>query len=137
MPRTKPNIVVTGTPGVGKSTLAAQLADSTGLQVVAVNGLVKERALHDGWDAQLRSWIVDDDKLLDEVEPLLEAGGRIVDWHVCDLFPERLVDLVVVLRAESAILYDRLTARYASCVCEGRWAKDGRGWESGGGRDED
>ena len=35
----------------------------------------------------------------------------IIDWHACDLFPTAWVDLVVVLRAESAPLYDRLKAR--------------------------
>ena len=50
-------------------------------------------------------------QLLDALEPDLEAGGCIIDWHACDLFPERLVDLVVVLRCDNKILYDRLSAR--------------------------
>ena len=40
-----------------------------------------------------------------------QAGGLIIDWHACDLFPKSWVDLVVVLRAGSATLYDRLKAR--------------------------
>lgn len=35
----------------------------------------------------------------------------ILDWHACDIFPERWVDLVLVLRCDTTILYDRLTAR--------------------------
>lgn len=38
-------------------------------------------------------------------------GGYIIDWHACDLFPRRWIDLVVVLRTDSTTLYDRLTAR--------------------------
>ena len=38
-------------------------------------------------------------------------GGCILDWHACDLFPQRWIDLVVVLRTDSTTLYDRLTAR--------------------------
>lgn len=34
-----------------------------------------------------------------------------IDWHACDLFPESWIDLVVVLRSDSATLYDRLKAR--------------------------
>ena len=34
-----------------------------------------------------------------------------IDWHACDLFPECWIDLVVVLRTDSAQLYDRLKAR--------------------------
>jgi hypothetical protein len=40
------------------------------------------------------------------------AGGCIIDWHACDLFPKSWIDLVVVLRVDSTTLYDRLKARY-------------------------
>jgi adenylate kinase len=52
-------------------------------------------------------------QLLDYLEEtnLSETGGYILDWHACDLFPERWVDLVVVLRCDSTTLYDRLAAR--------------------------
>jgi adenylate kinase len=52
-------------------------------------------------------------QLLDYLEErkISEEGGSILDWHACDLFPERWIDLVVVLRCDSTVLYDRLTAR--------------------------
>lgn len=51
--------------------------------------------------------------MLDYIEstPLHSEGGYIIDWHACDLFPERWIDLVIVLRCDSTTLYDRLTAR--------------------------
>jgi adenylate kinase len=39
------------------------------------------------------------------------SGGYILDWHACDLFPKSWIDLVVVIRCDSTVLYDRLTAR--------------------------
>jgi adenylate kinase len=51
------------------------------------------------------------EQLLDAVETELEEGGYLIDWHACDLFPASWIDLVVVLRADTATLYDRLTAR--------------------------
>ncbi|KAI5850909.1 AAA domain-containing protein [Tricharina praecox] len=111
MPRTRPNIIITGTPGVGKSSHCESLAEATGLTHLSVNQVVKEKACHEGYDDELQTWIVDEDKLLDEIEPQLELGGNIIDWHVCEVFPERLVDLVVVLRVDSQLLYDRLKAR--------------------------
>jgi adenylate kinase len=45
------------------------------------------------------------------VEAELQEGGYLIDWHACDLFPASWVDLVVVLRADTATLYDRLAAR--------------------------
>jgi adenylate kinase len=51
--------------------------------------------------------------LLDYLEalPVVSQGGYILDWHACDLFPERWIDLVIVLRCDSTLLYDRLTGR--------------------------
>ncbi|KAI0398237.1 AAA domain-containing protein [Xylariaceae sp. FL0594] len=109
--RTNPNIVVTGTPGVGKTTHCEMLAERTGLRHVSVNQIVKDKGCHEGWDDEYQSWIVDEDKLLDALEEEVENGGCIIDWHACDLFPERWVDLVVVLRVDTSTLYDRLKAR--------------------------
>ena len=46
------------------------------------------------------------------MEPLMAEGGVIVDFHTVDFFPERFFDLVIVLRTDNTVLYDRLAARY-------------------------
>ena len=123
--RTLPNIIVTGTPGVGKTTTCIQLVSSSSspLHHLSINALVKDRQCHEGYDDDLKSYIVDEDKLLDEVEKDLElgesengestgSGGWLIDWHACDLFPKAWIDLVVVLRCEKTeVLWDRLMAR--------------------------
>ncbi|KAI0167059.1 P-loop containing nucleoside triphosphate hydrolase protein [Hypoxylon sp. FL1284] len=110
--RTDPNIIITGTPGVGKTTHAETLAERTGLRHVSVNQVVKDKECHEGWDDEFMSWIVDEDKLLDALEEdNVKSGGCIVDWHGCELFPESWIDLVVVLRVDSNTLYDRLSSR--------------------------
>ncbi|KXH59312.1 POS9-activating factor FAP7 [Colletotrichum nymphaeae SA-01] len=109
--RTSPNIIVTGTPGVGKTTHCEELARRTSLKHLSVNQVVKDRECHEGWDDEFQSWIVDEDKLLDAIEGDVQDGGYIIDWHACDLFPKSWIDLVVVLRVDSTTLYDRLAAR--------------------------
>lgn len=61
--RNQPNIIITGTPGVGKTTHCETLAQNTGLKHLSINDIVKERALHDGYDDDFKSWIVDEDKV--------------------------------------------------------------------------
>jgi hypothetical protein len=55
--------------------------------------------------------LITKNQLLDAMEDDVSKGGCILDWHACDLFPERWVDLVVVLRTDSTVLYDRLKTR--------------------------
>jgi energy-coupling factor transporter ATP-binding protein EcfA2 len=110
-----PNILVTGTPGTGKSTLAASLAKATGHQHIDVSKLVKEKELHDGYIAEFDTFDLNDDKLVDflEDEVLIHtARNCIVDFHTSEIFPERWFDLVVVLRTDNQLLVPRLQARY-------------------------
>ncbi|CAH2069343.1 unnamed protein product [Thlaspi arvense] len=109
--RIRPNILITGTPGTGKSTTAAALAEATNFRHICVGDLVKEKNLHDGWDDKFESYILNEDLVCDELEDVMVAGGNIVDYHGCDFFPERWFDGVVVLQTENSILYDRLTKR--------------------------
>ena len=60
----------------------------------------------------MRKGEADEWQLLDALEPEAEKGGCIIDWHACELFPKRWIDLVVVLRVDSTMLYDRLKARH-------------------------
>jgi adenylate kinase len=113
MLRTSPNIIITGTPGVGKTTHCEELASKTGLHHLSINEVVKKHnigeASNDPEDPNLQ--IVDEDRLLDCIENDLEEGGQIIDWHACDLFPPSLIDLVCVVRCDNKVLYDRLKGR--------------------------
>lgn len=41
----------------------------------------------------------------------MAEGGVIIDFHTVDFFPERFFDLVLVLRTDNTVLYDRLASR--------------------------
>ncbi len=63
--RSAPVIVITGTPGTGKTTHAQLLMahSPVPLQHVNVSELVKEKALYDGFDEEWQSYVVDEDKV--------------------------------------------------------------------------
>ena len=121
--RSYPNIIITGTPGVGKTTtitellnLASSSSPPIPLKHLSINDIVKSRDCHEGYDDNLQTYIVDDDKLMDEVENDISDGegdgGFVIDWHSTAGFAVRWVDLVVVLRcAETDVLFDRLSKR--------------------------
>ncbi|KAK4440772.1 Adenylate kinase isoenzyme 6 [Sesamum alatum] len=88
--RERPNILITGTPGTGKTTTSSALAEATNLRHINVGDLVKEKNLHDGWDEEFECYVINEDLVCDELEDLMEEGGNILDHHGCDFFPERV-----------------------------------------------
>uniref|UniRef100_A0A6M2DHY3 Adenylate kinase isoenzyme 6 homolog n=1 Tax=Xenopsylla cheopis TaxID=163159 RepID=A0A6M2DHY3_XENCH len=109
--RSKPNILVTGTPGVGKSTLCKLVAETCGLQWIDISKKALEENCLDEYDEEYQCPVLNEDKLLDLLEENVRGGGCIIDYHGCDFFPERWFDIVFVVRADTTTLYDRLKAR--------------------------
>jgi len=115
-----PNILITGTPGTGKSSLVARLKEFLNFNFINVSELVKENGLYESYDADMDTYDIDIDRTLDELEGPMAKGGNIVEHHACAWFPERFFQLVVVLRTNNTLLYDRLAARgYSDAKIEG------------------
>jgi cytidylate kinase len=62
-PARLPNILITGTPGTGKTTTAEAVAAALGLTHVDVGKAIREQELHSGWDDKFECHIVDEDKV--------------------------------------------------------------------------
>ncbi|KAK6103206.1 Adenylate kinase isoenzyme 6 [Brugia pahangi] len=111
--RQKPNLLITGTPGTGKTTLCETLSEKLGFDYINCGKEIVENNLYVEYDEEFGSYILDEDKFLDHIEDRMnsESGGYIVDYHGSDFFPERWFDFVFVLRCNNTLLYDRLSAR--------------------------
>lgn len=59
--RQRPNLLITGTPGTGKSTTASALAEATTFRHICVGDLVKEKNLHEGWDNEFECHVINED----------------------------------------------------------------------------
>ncbi|XP_076067500.1 adenylate kinase isoenzyme 6 isoform X2 [Oratosquilla oratoria] len=104
-------VLSSGTPGVGKTTLAQLIAERTNMEAISVGDLAKANNFFCGFDEELQCPILDEDKVLDELEDMIAEGGKIVDYHGSEFFPERFFDIVFVLRTDNTLLYDRLASR--------------------------
>lgn len=119
-----PNILVTGTPGVGKTSLSILLTDQLNellnnsntlhtkrFNYLNVGQLILDKKLYSEWNEEFNVPEFDENATLDELEPIIEEGGVVLDFHSAFFIPENYVDLVALLRCDNTILYDRLKAR--------------------------
>lgn len=108
-------IIITGTPGTGKTSVSRIVAEKLGFSLVAVNDLVDKKHLYNGHDEEKGYKVVDLDDLSTEIRNIIEdkkEGHVIVEGHLAHTFKNNeMVDLVIVLRAKPDILRKRLNKR--------------------------
>lgn len=109
-----PNILICGTPGCGKTSLCELTRERVGFAVINVGEIVRTRGLHAGRDAATDAFLIDEaseDRIVDELDARMRAGGNVLEHHSVDFFPERWFDLVLCLRTDNTVLFDRLVKR--------------------------
>nr|ACO10533.1 Adenylate kinase isoenzyme 6 [Caligus rogercresseyi] len=111
-PRSIPNILITGTPGTGKSRLSKSVSEALpDMKWINIGEYAKEHKFLGEWDEKYQCHELDEDPLLDSLEAHAAKGGLLIDHHIPDLYPERFFDAVFVLRAKTSLLHDRLSGR--------------------------
>jgi len=115
MPKRGPNVLVTGTPGCGKSSFCEIVSQRfPAYRHIIVGELVRSNGFHTGVDSTFGAYLIDEaseEKIIDELEPIMAEGCILLEHHSVDFFPERWFDLVIVLRTDNTLLFDRLTKR--------------------------
>jgi adenylate kinase len=107
-------IVVTGTPGVGKTTISQKLVDSLDTRYLSITGLVKEEKLITSVDKVRKTLVADTEKVSRRVQEILQSsvGNIVIDGHYAvDVVPKEEVKLIFVLRRDPAELKEVLKKR--------------------------
>ena len=96
-------IIVTGTPGAGKTIVSNLLASRINSILVSVGDLVKNEKLYGGVDKRRDTLIADMDRLSKRIDKIILQANRevIVEGHYAvDIMPPEQVELVFVLRRD-------------------------------------
>lgn len=107
------NIFITGTPCVGKTTIASQLASEINCELIKVNDFAIENNLTLGTDSEKGYKIIDienlDLKISNTLDSIENDKIAVVEGHLSHFCSK--ADKVIVLRVDPPILKERLSQR--------------------------
>jgi len=107
-------IVVTGTPGVGKTIVSEKLAARLGAVHIDIGALVRKEKIIDGYDEKRQTLIADTEKLARRARQIIAETRKtvIIDGHYAtDIVPENQLTKVFVLRCHPKQLKQRMEER--------------------------
>jgi len=107
-------IIVSGTPGVGKSTVSKQLSSKLSCRLVSIGDLVKDEGLYTQVDRKRDTLVADMNQISKRINGIISNSSEmlIVEGHYAvDVVPLEAVSLVFVLRRDPEELRDVLRKR--------------------------
>lgn len=106
-------IIVTGTPGTGKTTVAEKLARKLGYQYADVNRMISEEKLSSGYDRHKKCKIVDEKKLVKALARKINHSdaGLVIDSHLAHHLPTSAAEACIVTKCNLKLLKKRLKRR--------------------------
>ncbi|MEJ2251982.1 MAG: adenylate kinase family protein [Candidatus Lokiarchaeota archaeon] len=110
-------IIITGTPGTGKTSVSKELADLIKAELLSINQIVIENNFVSSYDEKRNTYIVDSNKLITFLKRQIKFyNGRnfdfvIIEGHYADILPGNLIDYLFILRCHPKKLRDRLSKK--------------------------
>ncbi len=106
-------IVISGTPGVGKSSVAKELARILGAKYLNLSDFVIKEKLYLGYDDKVNSYIIDEELVRRRINEYIESlrGLVIIDSHYGEIINDKLVEKIFVLRLNPNELLRRLKGK--------------------------
>ncbi|ADM12416.1 putative nucleotide kinase [Encephalitozoon intestinalis ATCC 50506] len=105
-------ILVTGTPGVGKTTFSLDISKRFGIPHVEMSRYIEENNLYEEYSETYKSLLFDDEVVRKSLEGyLLGKESYIIDTHSCGMAANIAFDLVFLMKAPVEVLYKRLKER--------------------------
>ncbi len=110
-------LIVSGTPGTGKTTVSKNLLNYFKAKVISLNELAISEKLILNYDIERETSVINEKKLVNYVMKLIERYNKldleflIIESHFSDIVPGNIIDHVIILRCDPDELCIRLKER--------------------------
>ncbi len=102
-------IIIAGTPGVGKTTIAKKVADKINALHIDLSELAMSKKLFSHYDDERDTYVIDENRVVEEVLEIIRKHEYIViDTHYPEILPKEEIDMVIILRLHPRVLEERL-----------------------------
>jgi adenylate kinase len=103
------SIIVSGTPGTGKTTVSKALAKKIKYTYLDVSQLIKENKIADSYDKRKKCYVVDIKKLNKALISIIKKNKNIIiDSHLSHYLPKKYVDFCIITKCNLKELEKRL-----------------------------
>ncbi|MBS3171403.1 adenylate kinase family protein [Candidatus Woesearchaeota archaeon] len=106
-------IIVSGTPGTGKTRIAKLISKNSSYIYIDVNKLIKTNKIFDSYDKKRKCYIVDTKKLNKLLINFIKKPkfNLILDSHLSHFLPKKYVNLCIITKCNLKVLKSRLNKR--------------------------
>lgn len=106
-------IIVSGTPGTGKTVVAKAIAKALNYGYVDVKRLIRKWKLSECYDSKRKCLVVDEKKLSKKLEELIKNSKEdlVIDSHLSHFVNPKFVDVCIITKTDLKILEKRLKSR--------------------------
>ncbi|MEM2130427.1 MAG: adenylate kinase family protein [Candidatus Bathyarchaeia archaeon] len=112
-------LIITGTPGVGKTAVSELLASKINAELVSIGELVKKERLYTKIDKERETLVADLEKVSNQIRKIISCSIKtlIIEGHYAvDVVSKRYISMVFVLRRDPEELREILRNRgYKNC----------------------
>lgn len=107
-------IIVTGTPGTGKTTIAKEIAKILSAKYIDVHKLILNKNLPEGYDKSRKCLIVDEKNIKKEIETMIKRSDKVlvIDSHLSHFIsPKNVAKCIITKCSDLKELKRRLKRR--------------------------
>jgi len=111
------NIIISGTPGCGKTSVAKEISNLIDAKIISLNKLAISDNFSFEYDKERKTYIVDFEiflpYIINRIEEIEQESPPylIIESHFSDIIPEKFIDYVFILRCDPDELFKRLKKR--------------------------